>query len=102
MPWPAQPHDGGGGGAGENPEGQGKGSRSGFGISARRAGAYIVREWQVTWQPPVDVNRAIAVAGVVALFFLFTLRSIAKARARAHIVQVMAKVKAKKLETDSE
>jgi uncharacterized spore protein YtfJ len=89
----AKVQGGAGGGAGENPEGQGKGSGSGFGVSARPAGAYIVREGQVTWQPAVDVNRAIAVAGVVALFFLFTLRSIAKARTKARIVRVMAKAK---------
>jgi uncharacterized spore protein YtfJ len=90
----AKVQGGAGGGAGENPEGQGKGSGSGFGISARPAGAYIVREGQVTWQPAIDVNRAIAVGGAVALFFLFTLRSIVKARTKARVVRFMAKAKA--------
>ena len=90
---------GAGGGAGESPEGQSKGSGSGFGVSARPAGAYIIREGgQVTWQPAVDVNRAVAIGGVVALFFLFTLRSIAKGRTKVRLVRAVAKAKAKKLE----
>jgi uncharacterized spore protein YtfJ len=81
----AKVQGGAGGGGGEGPEGQGKGSGSGFGVSARPAGAYVIREGQVTWQPAVDMNRAVAVGGVVAVFFLFTLRSIARARAKGRV-----------------
>jgi uncharacterized spore protein YtfJ len=98
----AKVQGGAGGGAGESPEGQGKGSGSGFGISARPAGAYVIKEGEVTWQPAVDVNRAVAVGGVVALFFLFTLRSIAKARAKARVVRAMAKARTKRLGGGSE
>lgn len=94
----AKVQGGAGGGSGESPEGQGKGSGSGFGVSARPAGAYIIRDGQVTWQPAVDVNRVIAVGGAVALVFLFTLRSIAKARTKARVIRAMAKAKARKSE----
>jgi uncharacterized spore protein YtfJ len=98
----AKVQGGAGGGTGESPQGQGKGSGSGFGVSARPAGAYIIREGQVTWQPAVDVNRVIAVGGAVALFFLFTVRSIAKARAKARVIRAMAKAKAKKAAAESD
>ncbi len=94
----AKVQGGAGGGTGESPEGQGKGSGSGFGLSARPAGAYVIREDHVTWQPAVDVNRAVAVGGVVAVIFLFTLRSIAKARTKARVVRAVAKAKARQLE----
>ena len=90
----AKVQGGAGGGGGEGPEGQGKGSGSGFGVSARPAGAYIVREGQVNWQPAVDVNRAIAIGGAVAIFFLLTIRSLAKGRTKAKIARAMAKAKA--------
>jgi uncharacterized spore protein YtfJ len=61
---------GGGGGSGEDPKGQ-TGGGSGFGISARPVGAYVLSEGNVRWEPAVDVNRiatqAIAAAAVVAL-----------------------------------
>jgi uncharacterized spore protein YtfJ len=94
----AKVQGGGGGGGGEGPEGQGKGSGSGFGVSARPAGAYIIREGQVTWQPAVDVNRIVAVGGFVVVFVLFTLRSIARARAKSRAVRALAKAKAKGIE----
>ena len=94
----AKVQGGAGGGTGESPEGQGKGSGSGFGLSARPAGAYVIREDRVTWQPAVDVNRAVAVGGVVAVIFLLTLRSIAKARTKARVARALTKAKARKLE----
>jgi uncharacterized spore protein YtfJ len=94
----AKVQGGAGGGGGESPEGQGRGSGSGFGVSARPAGAYVIREGQVTWQPAVDVNRAVAIGGVVAVFFLFTLRSLVRARTKVRVIRAKAKAKAKKLE----
>ncbi len=90
----AKVQGGAGGGGSEGAEGMGKGSGSGFGVSARPAGAYVVREGEVVWQPAVDVNRAIAIGGVVAVFFLITLRSITKARSKARVARVVAKAKA--------
>lgn len=94
----AKVQGGAGGGGGDSSEGQGRGSGSGFGVSARPAGAYVIREGQVTWQPAVDVNRAVAIGGVVAVVFLFTLRSMAKARTKVRVIRAKAKAQAKKLE----
>jgi uncharacterized spore protein YtfJ len=74
---------GGGGGGGEGPTGQGKGEGGGFGLSARPAGAYVISNDQVTWQPAVDVNRVVAVGGAVAIVAFFMFRSIVKVRAKA-------------------
>lgn len=73
---------GAGGGSGEGPEGTGKGGGGGFGLTARPAGAYVIRGEEVTWQPAVDVNRIVLGAQVVALAALLTVRSITKARAK--------------------
>ena len=72
---------GGGGGGGSDESGQ-EGSGAGFGVSARPAGAYVVKDGQVAWRPAVDVNRVIAVAGAVVIAFLVTRARIAKARAK--------------------
>ena len=69
---------GGGGGGGEGPPGQGGGSGSGFGVGARPAGAFIIENGTVRWQPAVDPNRLIG----LAIIALFVLRSIVKTRAR--------------------
>jgi uncharacterized spore protein YtfJ len=87
----AKVQGGAGGGGGEGPEGQGKGSGSGFGVSARPAGAYVIRDGHVVWQPAVDWNRIVAIGGAVALFLLFTLRSVGKARAKARKAEARTK-----------
>jgi hypothetical protein len=74
---------GGGGGGGEGPSGQGKGKGGGFGISGRPAGAYVINSGEVTWQPAVDVNRVVVVGGAAAIVGFLSLRSIARARAKA-------------------
>jgi len=79
----AKVQGGGGGGGGEGPEGAGKGSGSGFGVSGRPVGAYVIRGGEVSWQPAVDVNRVIAVVGVVTLALLVMIRSSIRARAKA-------------------
>lgn len=72
---------GGGGGGGEGPADQGKGGGGGFGLSVRPAGAYVINNGEVTWQPAVDVNRVVAVGGAVAMVAFLMLRSIVRARA---------------------
>jgi uncharacterized spore protein YtfJ len=83
----AKVQGGGGGGGGEGPSGEGKsegkGEGGGFGLSARPAGAYVVKHGEVEWQPAVDINRIVAVAGAVAIVTLLSLRSIVKARSKA-------------------
>ncbi len=74
---------GGGGGEGSAPEGKGEGSGGGFGMVARPTGAFVIRGDQVSWQPAVDVNRAILTAGLMAVTALFTLRAVTRARAKA-------------------
>lgn len=59
----------GGAGAGGDPAGE-QGEGGGFRTTARPAGAYVVKDGQVSWRPAVDVNRIITVLGVIAVIFL--------------------------------
>lgn len=73
---------GGGGGEGAAPDGQ-SGTGTGFGIVARPAGAYVIRDGEVTWKPAIDVNRIIAGAfGIAALALLVAFRRSSSRRAR--------------------
>lgn len=62
---------GGGGGGGHDPQGQ-EGEGGGFGLKARPAGAFVVRDGKVTWRPAVDVNRLFTVVGMVTAAWLVT------------------------------
>ncbi len=72
---------GGGGGEGTASEGAEKAGGtstgtsygSGFGLRARPAGAFILRNDKVRWQPAVDVNRIILGAQVLMGLFLLTI-----------------------------
>lgn len=74
---PAAKIRGGGGGGGDAANNGG----GGFGLSAKPAGAWIIRADDVRWQPAVDVNRIILGAQITAIVALLVLRSIFKARA---------------------
>lgn len=76
---PAAKVTGGAGGGGDS-ENNGGG---GFGIRVRPAGAWIIREGEVTWEPAIDATRLGTMGMLVAIVFLLTVRSIAKANARA-------------------
>jgi uncharacterized spore protein YtfJ len=78
---PAAKLAGGGGGGGDN-ENNGGG---GFGMSAKPAGAWIIRNGEVAWEPAVDATRIATLGMVVAIIFLLTVRSIAKANAKARM-----------------
>ncbi|HEX9634082.1 MAG TPA: spore germination protein GerW family protein [Candidatus Limnocylindria bacterium] len=69
----------GGGGGGGDAENNGGG---GFGISAKPAGAYVIKGDDVEWQPALDINRIVLGGQVVAIFFFLFLRTLVKARAR--------------------
>ena len=56
---------GGGGGGGDN-EGNGG---SGFGLTGRPVGAYVIRDGQVRFEPAIDIAR-LATIGVVCLLVL--------------------------------
>jgi uncharacterized spore protein YtfJ len=71
---------GGGGGGGHDERGQ-EGEGGGFGVSARPAGAYVIKDGTVRWRPAVDVNRLLATIGAVAIAYLLTRARIEKARA---------------------
>ncbi|HUH07413.1 MAG TPA: spore germination protein GerW family protein [Egibacteraceae bacterium] len=73
---------GGGGGGGHDAQGQ-EGEGGGFGMSARPAGAYVISDGNVSWQPAVDVNRLVATLGAVAIVYLLTRGRFAKMRAKA-------------------
>jgi uncharacterized spore protein YtfJ len=76
---PAAKVAGGGGGGGDSENNTG----GGFGVSAKPAGAWINRNGEVEWTPAIDATRIPSLAMVVAIVFLWTVRSIAKANARA-------------------
>jgi uncharacterized spore protein YtfJ len=65
---PAASVRGGGGGGGDREHNGG----GGFGVQARPAGAYVIREGEVEWRPAVDVDRIArsALAAIVALVVL--------------------------------
>jgi uncharacterized spore protein YtfJ len=73
---------GAGGGGGHDDRGQ-EGEGGGFGMVARPAGAYVIKDGRVRWRPAVDVNRLVATIGAVATAYLFTRARIEKARATA-------------------
>lgn len=73
---------GAGGGGGQAPEGQ-EGEGGGFGVQARPAGAYVIKEGQVRWMPAVDVNRLMSMLGAVLIVFFFTRVRIVRLRTRA-------------------
>jgi uncharacterized spore protein YtfJ len=68
---PAAIISGGGGGGGTGTEGG-----AGFGVRARPAGVFVIRNGHVSWRPAVDVNRAILGGQLVAITALLTLRPI--------------------------
>jgi uncharacterized spore protein YtfJ len=74
----------GGGGGGSGPaEGPDSGGGGGFGMQARPAGVFVIKDGEVSWQPAIDVNRVILGGQIVAIIFLLVIRAIAKARAKA-------------------
>ncbi|MDR8410250.1 sporulation protein [Nonomuraea sp. 3-1Str] len=77
---------GGGGGSGSRRGGEGKdgeeGSGGGYGYAATPAGAFVIKDGDVRWQPAVDVNRIVLGGQIVAVVLLLTLRSILRKRRR--------------------
>lgn len=72
---------GAGGGSGDSPQGTGGGT--GFGLSARPVGAFVLRDGDWEWKPAVDVTRVILGAQIVFAVAWLAIRSIGKARAKA-------------------
>jgi uncharacterized spore protein YtfJ len=72
---------GAGGGGGHDEHGQ-EGEGGGFGVIGRPAGAYVIREGRVSWQPALDVNRLLAMLGAVAIVYLLSRSRVLRARTR--------------------
>jgi uncharacterized spore protein YtfJ len=70
---------GGGGGGGGTDEGK-HGEGGGLGLIARPAGAFVIEDGKVTWQPAVDVNTVIATIGAVVITGLVVIGRILRAR----------------------
>ncbi|MGB3184524.1 MAG: spore germination protein GerW family protein [Ornithinimicrobium sp.] len=54
---------GGGGGEGHDSE-DGEGEGGGFGMSGRPAGAYVIKDGHVRWEPAIDVNHILDIVGL--------------------------------------
>jgi uncharacterized spore protein YtfJ len=70
---------GGGGGTGTDDDGQ-QGEGGGFGMNGRPAGAFVIRNGNVTWRPAVDPNTVIVGVVIVTVAVLVT-RAWARRRA---------------------
>ena len=70
----------GGGGGGGDTAGNGGG---GFGVRARPAGAWVIKNGEAEWRPAIDLNRTILVGQLVAIVALLVARSIVKTLAKA-------------------
>jgi uncharacterized spore protein YtfJ len=71
-----------GGGDGRDEKGQ-EGEGGGFAISGRPAGAYVIKDGQVSWRPAVDPNRIIAMLGLAVVAYLLSRPRMVRARATA-------------------
>lgn len=70
---------GAGGGTGHDEKG-GEGEGGGFGVSGRPAGAFVIKDGEVSWRPAVDPNRILKVVGVVVVAFLLMRPRMVRAR----------------------
>lgn len=69
----------GGGGGGSDSAHNGGG---GFGVRARPVGTWIIQGDHVTWEPAIDATRVALRGMLVAIVFLFVVRSVVKSLAR--------------------
>lgn len=56
------------------------GRGAGFAVRATPAGAYVIKDGEVAWQPAMDLTRIAIMGQIVAIVFLLVLRSILKSR----------------------
>jgi uncharacterized spore protein YtfJ len=67
----------GGGGGGGDTEGNGG---AGFGITAKPAGVFVIRNGDAEWKPALDLNRVILGGQLVAIVAFLALRAIFRRR----------------------
>lgn len=72
---------GGGGGAKGFPDTPAPGG-AGVAVEARPAGAFVIKDHEVTWMPAFDLNRAITAGVVLGLIGVLSWRSVARTQAR--------------------
>jgi uncharacterized spore protein YtfJ len=73
---------GAGGGSGQDDKGQ-EGGGGGFGMNARPAGAFVIKDGHVDWRPAIDPNRIVTMVGLVVIAYLLSRPRLARARGRA-------------------
>ena len=61
-------------------EAMSSGSGAGFGVRATPAGAYVIKDGQVRWEPAMDLTKIALMGQVVAIVFLLVVRSVLKSR----------------------
>jgi len=82
---------GGGGGSGEQKASEkggpstGSGEGGGFGLKAKPAGAFVIKEGSVRWQPAIDVNRVVLGGQIVAIVALLVAREIIRSQHRGPV-----------------
>jgi uncharacterized spore protein YtfJ len=72
---------GGGGGGGVQPDGA-VGNGGGFGVKARPAGALVVRDGDVRWEPARDPERRLAIYATLGALGIIAVRSLLPRRRR--------------------
>jgi uncharacterized spore protein YtfJ len=85
----ARVHGAAGGGGGEAPGGEG-GTGTGFALSSKPFGVFVMKEGNVSWRPAIDVNRVILGAQLVAITALLVIRSAVKARRKDEALRRLA------------
>ncbi|MEP7034676.1 MAG: spore germination protein GerW family protein [Dermatophilaceae bacterium] len=70
---------GAGGGTGRDGKGQ-DGEGGGFGVNGRPAGAFVIKDGQVSWRPAVDPNRIVTMVGLAVIAYLLSRPRMARAR----------------------
>lgn len=73
---------GAGGGTGHDDKGQ-DGDGGGFGVRGRPAGAFVIKDGQLTWRPAVDPNRIVTMVGMAVVAYLISRPRMVRARSKA-------------------
>ena len=71
---------GAGGGSGQDDKGQ-EGGGGGFGVNGRPAGAFVIKDGQISWRPAVDPNGIVVMVGLAVVAYVLTRPRMARARA---------------------